>query len=233
MIGGHGNTLGITTAQLCERYPVLYHMASFGSWPMIARHGLLSTSALLDLFELPEPKRAELLTTQRQSSITITHPRHGTAVLRDQKPLSARNLARCLVNCDAGEWYRLLNQRVFFWLDAGRLLTLLSAAEYREKQHTVLQLDTEPLVSRYQASIELAHMNTGNTLPMPHPRGRDTFRNMHNYDYARRRRLPDYSAVVELTVAAGLPDVHDYVIRVEHAMSRKGLYWTTEVLFER
>lgn len=233
MTGGHGNAVGMSAAELCERYPVLYHMASFGSWPMVARHGLLSTSALLDLFEVPEPRRTELLTTQRRQSVTITHPRHGTAVLRDQKPLSAHNLARCLVGCEATEWYRLLNDRVFFWLDPGRLLTLLSATEYREKQHTVLQVDTRGLVDRYNARVELTHMNTGNTLPIPHPRGRQTFCSMESYDYERRRRLPDYSAVVELTVLGGIPDIRRDVMRVEHAASRKGLYHTNEVLFER
>lgn len=225
--------MGITSSQLCERYPVLYHMASFGSWPMIARHGLLSTSRLVDLFEVPEPKRTEILTTQRKSAVTITHPRHGTAVLRDQKPLSAKNLARCLVDCSAEEWYRILNERVFFWLNAGRLLTLLSAAEYREKPHTVLQVDTGRLIGRCLSQIELAHMNTGNTRPMPHPRGRSTFRSMDNYDYDHRRHRADYSAVVELTVFRGVPDIHRDVMRVEHAVSRNGAYQTEEVLFER
>src|SRR5579872_3168398 len=225
--------VGITPAQLCQRYPVLYHMASFGSWPMIRKHGLLSTAALLDLFEVPEPKYTELLTTQRKTSITITHSRHGTAVLRDQKPLSSKNLARCLVDCEATEWYRLLNERVFFWLNPDRLLTLLSAAEYRAKIHTVLYVDTKQLVDQHFGNIELAHMNTGNTLPMPHPRGRHTFRRMDDYEYQRRCRLPDYSAVVELTAIGGVRDIYQYVKRVEHASSQDGVYQTAEVLFER
>jgi hypothetical protein len=32
-------------------------MAEAGSWPSIKRHGLLSTTALLDLFEIPAPDR--------------------------------------------------------------------------------------------------------------------------------------------------------------------------------
>ena len=35
-------------AGLASMYPRLYHMAEEGSWPSIRRHGLLSTSALLD-----------------------------------------------------------------------------------------------------------------------------------------------------------------------------------------
>ena len=208
-------------------------MASYGAWASIRKHGLLSSSRLVELFEVHEPRRTELLTTQRTGPVSITHPTHGTAVLRDQKPLSEKNLKRCLVGCDSAAWYELLNERVFFWLDRGRLLTLMSASEYREKQHTVLHVDTARLVSRYGEQIELAHMNTGNTLPFPHRRGPETFRKMGLYDYARRSRLPDYSAVVELTVFGGVEDIKRDVTKVEHAESRRGKYKVRELVFER
>lgn len=223
--------MGITAIELCKRYPVLYHMASFGAWPSIAKHGLLSTESLLDLFEVPEPRRTELLTTQRRASVEIPHPMHGRAVIRDQKPLSAKNLARCLKGCSAEEWYRTLNERLFFWLDRERLYTLMSAAEYVGKQHTVLQLDSASLVSKYAGRIMLAHMNTGNTRPYPHPRSPATFRSMSDYPYADRRQLSDYSAVVELTVIGGVPDARDFVIRVEHASIASSKYKTAEVIY--
>lgn len=225
--------VGITAAELCQRYPVLYHMASHGAWPSIAEHGLLSTAKLVDLFEVPEPRRTELLTTQRRECVKITHPLHGTAVLRDQKPLSAKNLSRCLIDCEPADWFEVLNERVFFWLDFDRLMTLLSASEYRERQHTVLHIDTASLVSHCHERIYLAHMNTGNTLPMPHPRGRATFRDMQDYDYQRRRNLPDYSAVVELTVIDGVSKIETHVIKVEHAFSTEGSYQVTDVLFSK
>lgn len=40
---------GVDPGELAERYPRLFHMAAAGSWPSIERHGLLSTSALLDI----------------------------------------------------------------------------------------------------------------------------------------------------------------------------------------
>jgi hypothetical protein len=205
-------------------------MASRGSWPMIRKHGLLSSSKLVELFEVPEPRRTELLSTQRKQSETICHPEHGTATLRDQKPLSAKNLDRCLRGCDPAGWYRILNERVFFWLDRERLITLMSAAEYADKTHTVLQIDSAGIVERYADQIELAHMNTGNTRPFPHPRGPDTFRCMEDYDYQNRRKLTDYRSVVELTVIGGVAEIHRYVTRVEHASMSGGAYATTEVL---
>jgi len=200
---------------------------------MIQEHGLLSSSKLVELFEVPEPRRTQLLSAQRKNCEILSHPTHGTATLRDQKPLSSKNLARCLRDCDPASWYRALNERVFFWLDRERLITLMSATEYADKEHTVLQLDSSGIVESYADQIELAHMNTGNTRPFPHPRGRDTFRSLKDYDYERRRKLANYSAVVELTVIGGVTDIRKAVKRVEHASISKGAYATKEVLFSK
>jgi len=109
----------------------------------------------------------------------------------------------------------------------------MSASEYADKAHTVLQIDSCGVVERYAGQIELAHMNTGNTRPFPHPRGRDTFRRVEEYDYKRRRRLPNYSSVVELTVIGGVADIHNDVRKVEHATMATGAYVTKEVLFSK
>ena len=44
-------------AELIRDCPTLYHMAECGSWPSIRRHGLLSTSALLDLYGVQGAER--------------------------------------------------------------------------------------------------------------------------------------------------------------------------------
>lgn len=62
-------------------------MAHSEALPSILQHGLLSTSALLDLFEIGGERRAKLETRMRPTSVPITHPVHGTAVVRDQKPI--------------------------------------------------------------------------------------------------------------------------------------------------
>lgn len=225
--------MGISAKQLIERYPVLYHMASADAWESVREHGLLSSSVLLDLFEVPEPKKIQLLTSQRTKSEPLSHPLFGSAVLRDQKPLSQKNLDRCLIGCVAADWYQLLNERVFFWLNRDRLITLMSAAEYYGKPHTVLELDTSGIVTDYADRIELAHMNTGNTRPFPHPRGRSTFQCLSDYPYERRERLNDYSAVVELTVLSGVPNVRNYVRKAERATITGNGYRSIETLFKR
>src|SRR5580700_8058153 len=100
----------------------MYHMAQVRSWPSIQKHGLLSTSSLLDLFEWPRKERIAIETQQRPKSIALTHPVYGTAVIRDQKPLSEKRLASCLRGgITVKQWLLLLNRRVFFWLEESRL----------------------------------------------------------------------------------------------------------------
>jgi hypothetical protein len=48
----------VTEEELVSIYPRLWHMAEDGSWPSIADNGLLSTSALLDLYGVSGKSRA-------------------------------------------------------------------------------------------------------------------------------------------------------------------------------
>lgn len=60
--------------------------------------GRRRTEALLDRFEVAEPQRTELLMRRRAVSVTISHPEHGTAVVRDNIPLSESKLAAALTD---------------------------------------------------------------------------------------------------------------------------------------
>lgn len=82
--------------QLWEKYPQMFHMAEPGSWPSIQKHGLLSTSSLFDLFEVPRKDRIAIETYRRPNPVPLMHPVHGSALIRDQKPLSEKRLAACL-----------------------------------------------------------------------------------------------------------------------------------------
>ncbi len=195
---------------LWEKYPRMYHMAQVRSWPSIQKHGLLSTSSLLDLFEWPRKERIAIETQQRPKSIALTHPVYGTAVIRDQKPLSEKRLASCLRGgITVKQWLLLLNRRVFFWLEESRLDILRGAQAYRAQRQTVLTLDTRGIIENYPTRIRLTHMNTGATRPFAHERGRNTFCTIKNYPFRKRRR------VVELTVAREVRDMSKYVLTVE------------------
>lgn len=201
---------------LVEKFPRLFHMADQDAWPSIQKHGLLSTTALLDLFEVGGEKRRALESRHRPECVTIQHPGHGAAVIRDQKPMDDKGLTRCLQGVSPTEWYEILNRRTFFWLTEDRLQRLLSAGAYRDRPHCVLTVDTRALVGRHLERITLSPMNSGCTKPMPHPRGRDCFLPVGEYPYeawAKKRRKLD--AVVELAVDYAVPDVATMVLTVE------------------
>lgn len=182
-------------------------MAAPGSWTSIKKHGLLSTAALLDLFEVTDADRESLRRRRHHSSVRVTHPTHGVAVIRDQKALHDSMLAKCLRGrASVDEWRRLLDSRVFFWVDESRLRRLRDAREYRADRQTVILVDTRKLVERYGPRIRLAPMNTGATRSVTHFRDLDTFTSIENYSRLK---------VVELTLDHAVPDIAELVVRVE------------------
>jgi hypothetical protein len=225
--------MGVTPTELAEYYPVLYHMAEADSWESISKHGLLSTSALLTLFEVDGRTRQEIEGSKRARSIEVRHATIGRAVIRDQKPIVESKLQASLLDCSVEEWYRLLNSRVFFWLTKERLATLLSAREYRNKPHTILTLETLPLVKDHEASITLSPMNSGNTLPIAHPRGLKTFSKIKDYPFTERLKRGPYYTVVELAVEGGVKNVVDYTIRVDVMISDGEGIRTIRTLYTR
>ncbi len=217
--------------ELLRDCPTLYHMAERGSWPSIREHGLLSTSALLALWEIEGASRAPIEKERRPENVVIEHPTFGRAVVRDQKPMNDAGLRRCLQDgLTPTEWYQLLNTRVFFWLTRARLQRLLTARPYRDLEHDVLELDTAPLVAAYYDRVTLSPINSGATKPFPRDRGRDTFLSIENYPYAAwRARRPAGERVVELSVVGGVSGVEQFVRR---ASTMKGDQ-RVGILFER
>lgn len=216
---------------LVRYYPRLYHMAADGSWPSIARHGLLSTSSLLDLFEVNGQRRIDFESRHRPESVAIEHPVYGRAWIRDQKPMDDAGLRRALQDGLAPEqWYRILNQRVFFWLREERLLRLLNARAYSSRPHNVLIIDTAAVVRAHADNITLSPINSGATKPYPWPRGRTTFKSISDYPFLERRASrPLADAVVELAVSPSVPAIAEMVVRVTRMIQDRVL----EVVWER
>lgn len=199
------------------RHPCLFHMAESETWPQIQRHGLLSTTALLDHFEINGPRRFEIESMRRPQIVEIEHPVHGRAQIRDNKPLREQFLEECLRDMSLQQWYELLNRKVFFWVRPERLETLLNARAYRSRAHDILTLDTAAVLDRHGDTAALASINTGATLyPSAPARGPNTFAAVTNFDFEEaRRRRGAAEAVVELTVDYAVPDIEGLVLKVE------------------
>jgi hypothetical protein len=205
-------------------------MAEEGTWESIARNGLRSTTALLDLFEIGGPARAEIESEHRPQSKTVTHKIYGSAVIRDQKPLRDSSLNKCLIDLTPAEWYRVLNNQVFFWVTKDRLLTLLSARAYRDRVHCILTVDTKQLLERHLERVKLSPINSGSTLYNPQPRGTGTFFPLSEYPFEERKKKRGLmNAVAELCVDYSVPDISELVTRVAHMEGQR----ERDVIFER
>lgn len=218
---------------LLNNYPRLYHMAEDASWESVIKHGLLSTTALLDLYEFEGEERQKLESERRPESVKISREGLPAAVVRDQKPMTRAALAKCLTDgTTPEEWFETLNARVFFWLSKDRLQGLLGARAYRDKPQTVITLDTKSLVAAHRDTITLSPINSGSTIYKPVPRGRSTFMSIADFPFDDRRKVKKKAikdAVVELTVMHGVPDIEKHALAA-HRVSKgiKSELWRRE-----
>lgn len=218
MIGGLGENKGrlLDPAELVRAYPRIFHVAHADAWEGIQRHDLLSTSALLDLFEVPQERRHAIEAQRRPEPVEIEHPVQGRAWIRDNKPLSDRRLDQVLVGISREGFYRLLNTLVFFWPTEQRLEELLQARAYRHDSHLVLEVDTAELVRRHLDRVRLSPYNLGSTLYNAPERGPETLRAIEGYDFdAWRRRRSRRAAVAEIAVLHSVPDVVELTLSAE------------------
>ena len=203
----------MTPEQFSQVYPRLYHMATRDALPSIRRHGLLSTSALLDLYGLEGAERERVERQRRAESIVIEHPEFGSAVINDQHPMTDETLRPALIDMTPSEWYAHLNARVFFWVNEARLARLLNT--YTQRERIVLVLDSAAVLARHAARTMLSPINSGFSLRYAQRRGRDTFQSLADYpfeEWARKRGKAD--AVAECTVLDGVPDVEKLLVEV-------------------
>jgi hypothetical protein len=202
--------------ELIRDCPTLYHMAQRGSWASIKQYGLLSTTALLDHYAVAPPRRTEIESQHRPSSVEVTSDGLPRAVVRDQIPMSDAGLRRALPSrLTPRDWYELLNAKAFFWLSEERLHRLTNAKAYRDQEHEVIEVDTRSLIDAHRDSIWLCPINSGCTKPMPHPRDETIFTRICDYPYSHwRERRSRQERVVELAVDHSVKDIRDHVRRV-------------------
>ena len=212
--------------KLIERYPYVYHMAEAGTWPSIQQRGLLSTTAALDVLGVSGAQREVLEGAHRPAMFSLHPGAPDNIVLRDQRPMPPGRLAQALPpHITTEQWYRLINSKVFFWVSTERLSRLLNS--YDAYEHDVLRVDTASLLGAHAARTFLCHMNSGNTLPIPHFRDPSIFKRIE--DYPVNSAGTPTKEVVELVVDYAVPDIARHVVEVSSVQGNQhlGVIWQT------
>lgn len=213
----------MTPEDLAVRHPRLYHVTEVDSWTSIFQYGLLSTSYLLNLFEIAGEDRAALENQRRATAQIIHHPKHGTITLNDNIPLSDAALASCLDDgLTPSDWYRILNSRVFFWADERGMQRLLNARLNRNRSRDILIVDTLSFVQAHAEHIELSPINSGSTIRRPARRGLQTFTPLLKYSYYDWQRLRGrLDSITEIAVRDGILDIARYTSEVRRMQGEK------------
>jgi len=205
--------MAVTLERLCELYPTVYHMAYPANRPSLERHGFRSVSNLLELFEVNERER--IVTSRRATALLLRHPHYGEVTLRDQKPLSESALTKCLLGrLTPADWYRILNEHIFFWPTIERAEKLLAAQAYRHSENLILEVSAERLLTRYWPHVRLSPINSGSTLFNPQPRGRSTLVHPNEYPLQHwQARRSARTAIAEIALANCVASLDEVVTR--------------------
>ena len=201
-------------------HPSLYHFAEPGAWEAIRLNGLLSTSALLDLYSVSGHSRFRLESMKRPTTERLTKAGLPDALIRDQHAINETNLRQALTDgITPQQWYEFLNRKVFLWAEPQRLYNMANA--YTHSVSDVILLDTRRFVAAYRDCIRLSHMNSGATRFPNHRRGYATFCRIEDYPYSERRKK-----VAEVCIDVGVPDVVRFVQIVRRL---KGSTWGSTI----
>lgn len=206
----------MTPEELAIRHPHLYHVTEPGAWLNIKQHGLLSTSRLLDLFEIDKGSREEIEEKRRPSSMTLEHPSYGRAILNDNLPLSEKALIKCLDNdLTPTDWLRILNSRVFFWASKEGLSRFLNARHNCNRAREVLVIDTLSLARAHAECVELCPINSGSTIRKAARRGLNTFTPLLWHSFNEWRHLRGQcDKILEVVVKDHVVDIAQHTLEV-------------------
>ncbi len=179
----------ISRDEFTDTYPSLFHISLAQELEQVRRHGLLSTSALLDTCEIEGDKRFRIESLPRPRTITISHPVHGEFLINDQAPMNAAALQTCLVDLSPEQWCKALNGRVFFWPTHRRLAKHLGARLGAGLSRTIFTFKTRSLLDVLDFdSFEFSAINSGNTMRKAARRGSATFLSPGDYPFQERRK---------------------------------------------
>jgi hypothetical protein len=202
----------VTPSAFAAIYPRLYHMTAAGGWEGIRAHGLLTVAQLLERHEADAGLKETVRFSRRAEAVTLA----PGVTIRDNKVLNEASLARALTGgLTPRDWYGMLNERAFLWVNPKRLDKLLAARAYRGSAHDVLTFETLPFLEACGSRAEVTPMNTGAAFMRAVPRGRESFVPLADLPFdewkAKRGRA---DAVVEVAVRGGVPEAGRFLTEV-------------------
>lgn len=204
----------MTPDELAARLPRLFHLTDRAAWPMIERHGLLTTDTIVRRFVADAAEATRLRTERRTDVVTVHDGSDGRVTINDNLPLHFGPLAPRL---DDGltppEWLAMLNGRVFFWPDIDRGAGFLRAGRRGGREKLLLAFDTRSLAAAYEGRLDLAAINTGSAVRVPARRGHATFTPASAVGWDEWRRLRGrLDKVAEVSIRGDVPDAADHLV---------------------
>jgi hypothetical protein len=151
-------------------------------------------------------------------SETATLP--SGVVLRDQRPMPEGALERCLTGgLTSADWYDLVNEGVYFWVEEARLRRHLAA---QSGEHVVLEMDGPALADAYASQAFVTPFNVGSATRRPARRGVGSFVRYREWrgsgwsceDPAPAVRRSASHKPAELVIRAEIPDAMRFVRRL-------------------
>jgi hypothetical protein len=196
----------------------MFHFADAANAASILQHGLLSTTELLRRRDV-DARTAAAVMTFRPDDLELP----GGERVRNQSPMPPAALAKCLdEGTSTDDWYRLVNDHVFFWLSTERMKRHANAL--RTRAQILLTVDTTALVASYEDSAFVTPFNIGNARRMPASRGPRTLCPLTSWREhgwlleappGGRQRSSSHPPA-ELLIAGAVPDIHRFVLNSEH-----------------
>ena len=191
----------ISQEEFADSYPALFHILLAQDMGQVMRHGLLSTSALLDRCKVNGEQRFNIESCPRPRSVRISHSVHGEFLINNQAPINAAALSKCLIDLSPEQWCRSLNRRVFFWPTRDRLEKHMGARLTAGRPKLVFSFETRSVFDVLEFDFfEFSAINSGNMMRKAAVRGSSTFLKASDYPFQeRRKRRGLVDAIAEVT----------------------------------
>ncbi|MFB9841106.1 DUF7002 family protein [Mucilaginibacter ginsenosidivorans] len=165
--------------------PYLYHLTDRDNLPLILEYGkLLSTKKII---ELSGNAAYVHINTARRSTHKKIVIGDRVFSIRDQKPISEKNLVKCLTDgWDCARFYDHLNDRVFMWSKPEYLNNHYKT--YEHEGPIILRFNTDSILAA-NPHVKFCRLNSGATRSSSHhngappPRGIDTFQPAETFDF--------------------------------------------------